>query len=355
MNVLVLAGGHSPERDVSLVSGGKIVEALRRCGHRALLLDPYLSIEAAAPTETLTSFEALYEKHAREDYAYEIPAEEPDLARLKREFGNGEDLLGRHVLEACKLADVVFLGLHGACGENGQLQAAFDLFDIRYTGSSCVGCMLSMDKAVAKLVMAAHGVRVPGDEELDIGGMTPEALYDILSAKPLPFVLKPCSQGSSVGVTIVREKEDIRKAVQYAGDYESRILVEEYIAGREFTVAVLDGKALPVLEIRPQQGFFDYANKYQSGATEEICPAPISDELAQEMQAVALQAHRALRLGGYSRADFIVDSDGGVWCLEVNSLPGMTPASLVPKEALAASISYDDLCEKIMYLAVGEA
>ena len=347
MNIIVLAGGYSPERDVSLVSGGKITQALRRKGHWALLLDPYMSIEA------MPSFEALYDKYAREDYVYEIPGLEPDLVLLKAQFGNGEDLLGRHILDACKLADVVFLGLHGACGENGQLQAAFDLFDIRYTGSGYIGCMLSMDKAIAKLVMEAHGVRMPHSEEITIGAMTPEALYEALSAKPLPFVLKPCSQGSSVGVTIVREKADIAKAVQYAEGYESRILVEEYIAGREFTVAVLDGQALPVLEIRPRQGFFDYANKYQDGATEEICPAPIPEPQAREMQAIALRAHRALRLGGYSRADFIVDGDGGIYCLEVNSLPGMTPASLVPKEAGAAGISYDDLCEKIVCLALG--
>jgi len=339
MNILVLAGGYSAERDVSLVSGSKVVQALRRKGHRAMLLDPYLSIEAAP------SFEALYDKYARESYAHTIPAVEPDLAQLKKDHGNGDDLLGRHVLDACKLADVVFLGLHGACGENGQLQAAFDLFDIKYTGSGYVGCMLSMDKTIAKALMELHGVRTPRGEELRIKDVNAGEVK-------LPVVIKPCSGGSSVGITIVKERAGLDQALRYAKAYEDKVLIEEYIAGREFTVGVLNGKALPVLEIRPKQGFFDYANKYQAGMTEEICPAPIPEDLALRMQEIALRAHRALRLGDYSRADFIVDDAGEVYCLEVNTLPGMTPASLVPKEARAAGISYEDLCEKIVRLAL---
>jgi len=155
-----------------------------------------------------------------------------------------------------------------------------------------------------------------------------------------------------VGISIVKEREEIVRALEYAKLYESKVLIEEYVAGREFTVGVLDGRALPVLEIRPKQGFFDYANKYQDGVTEEICPAPIPEELARRMQDIALRAHRALRLGDYSRADFIVDGGGEIYCLEVNTLPGMTPASLVPKEARAAGISYDDLCEKLVQLAL---
>jgi len=346
MNILVLAGGYSAERDVSLVSGSKVVQALRQKGRRALLLDPYESIEA------MPSFAALYDQYARETYDFAIPSKEPDLAALKRQCGNGDDLLGRHVLDACKLADVVFLALHGACGENGQLQAAFDLFDIRYTGSGYVGCMLSMDKAVANLVMRAHGIRTPKGESMDIGGMPPEALAQALDAKPLPIVIKPCSGGSSIGVTIVREKQDLQKALAYARTQESKILVEEYVAGREFTVGILDGQALPVLEIRPKQGFFDYANKYQDGMTEELCPAPISEALAGRLQEIARKAHAALRLGGYSRVDFIVGAGEEIYCLEANSLPGMTPASLVPKEARAAGIPYEDLCEKIVRLAL---
>jgi D-alanine-D-alanine ligase len=319
---------------VSLASGAKVVDALRQGGHRVLLLDPYKSIESQS------SFEGLYEAYAKDNFAHAIPAREPDLAALKAEFGNGDALLGKHVLAACALADVVFLALHGSYGENGQLQATLDLHGIRYTGSGYVGCMLSMDKGVAKVLMQAAGVQTP-----------PMATAE----DNLPLVIKPISGGSSFGVTIAHTREEVDKALEHAGVYDSRVMVEPYIAGREFSVGVLDGKALPVIEICPKEGWFDYVNKYQDGATEEICPADIPAELALRMQEMALKAHRALQLGSYSRADFIVDAQGEIYCLEVNSLPGMSPASLLPKEAAAAGISYEALCEKIIQLAMGRA
>ena len=333
MNILVLAGGYSPERDVSLASGAQVVKALRSRGHRALLLDPYKSIGPAA------SFPALYDTYAQDDYTHAIPAQEPDLAALKAQFGDGDALLGKHVLEACGLADVVFLALHGSYGENGQLQATLDLHGVRYTGSDFVGCMLSMDKKIAKTLMELHGVQTPPVAALREGN--------------LPLVIKPPCGGSSLGVSIVRSAREMEQALAYARSYESDVLVERYIAGREFSVGVLDGRALPVIEICPKAGWFDYANKYQSDATAEICPAPIPDDLAARMQAMALKAHAALRLDSYSRVDFIVDDVGEIYCLEANSLPGMAPASLLPKEAQAAGISYEELCEKIVQLAVG--
>jgi len=331
MNILVLAGGYSPERDVSLASGAQVVQALRDRGHRALLLDPYKSIEAQP------SFEALYHACARDDYTHAIPAREPDLAALKAQFGDGDALLGRHVLAACKFADVVFLALHGSYGENGQLQATLDLHGVRYTGSDFIGCMLSMDKTIAKTLMELHGVQTPPTATLENG---------------LPLVIKPPCGGSSIGVSIVRDKAELDQALAYAREYESDVLIERYIPGREFSVGILDGCALPVIEICPKAGWFDYANKYQSNATAEICPAEIPDDLAVRMQEAALKAHKALRLGSYSRVDFIVSDNGEIYCLEANSLPGLAPASLLPKEAQAAGISYDELCEKIVELAL---
>ena len=346
MNIIVLAGGYSAERDVSMVSGSGAAMALKSKGHRVLLLDPYQSVESFG------SYESLYAAYGRDSYDCTIPRTEPDLAALKAAAGNGNDLLGKNVLRACKLADVVFVGLHGSYGENGQLQAAFSLFDIRCTGSDHMGCMLSMDKAISKELMAARGIRVPKSEELLIGNMAADEFRAALAANKLPIVVKPCNGGSSLGVTIVKEQADIDRAMQYAQTYEDRVLVEEYITGREFTVGILDGAALPVLEIRPKQGFFDYANKYQADMTEEICPAPIDGALAGQLQAIALKAHKALRLGDYSRADFIVAESGEIYCLEVNSLPGLTPASLVPKEAKAAGLAYEDLCERLVQLAL---
>ena len=332
MNILVLAGGYSPERDVSLASGAQVVKALRNRGHRTLLLDPYKSIEPAA------SFEALYNTNAKDDYAYVIPAQEPDLAALKAQFGDGDALLGKHVLAACKLADVVFLALHGSYGENGQLQATLDLYGIRYTGSDFAGCMLSMDKKITKTLMELHGVQTPPTAELH--------------ESDLPLVVKPPCGGSSIGVSIVRDKAEFAQALAYAQKHENDVLVERYIAGREFSVGILDNEALPVIEICPKTGWFDYASKYQAGVTDEICPAEISDELAVRMQDMAMKAHEALRLGSYSRVDFIVDDQGEIYCLEANSLPGIAPASLLPKEVQAVGITYEDFCEKIVELAL---
>jgi len=330
MNILVLAGGYSPEREVSLASGAQVVDALRSCGHRVLLLDPYKSIAA------VDSFEALYEECAKESYAHVIAAQEPDLAALKQEHGNGDELLGKHVLDACKLADVVFLALHGAFGENGQMQATLDLHGVCYTGSGHVGCALSMDKHVAKILMEHCGVKTPAFAGVE---------------DKLPLVIKPCSGGSSLGVTIAHCHEELEQAMRYAEKYDSQVMVEPYIVGREFSVGILDDAALPVIEICPKEGWFDYVNKYQAGATEEICPADLPKEIARQMQQSALLAHRALQLGSYSRVDFILSESGEIYCLEVNSLPGLSPASLLPKEAAAAGISYQELCEKIVQLA----
>jgi len=331
MNILVLAGGHSPERDVSLASGAKVVQALRSRGHQVLLLDPYKSIDPHA------SFAALHAACAQQSYAHTIPAIAPDLAALKAEFGNGEDMLGRNIIAACKLADVVFLALHGSLGENGQLQATLDLHAVRYTGSGHVGCALAMDKAIAKTMMQAAGVQTP--------------LCAGADAANLPLVVKPANGGSSIGVSIARTADELTQALALAREQEDNIVIERFIEGREFSVGVLDGQVLPVIEICPNDGWFDYANKYQ-GTTQEICPADIPADLASAMQTAALTAHRALHLGSYSRVDFMLDAHGEFFCLEANTLPGLAPASLLPQEAAAAGICYEDLCERIVALAV---
>lgn len=332
MNILVLAGGHSPERDVSLASGAKVVQALRSRGHQVLLLDPYKSIDLH------NTFAALYAAYAQESYAHNIPSKAPDLAALKAEFGHGDDMIGRNVLAACKLADVVFLALHGSLGENGQLQATLDLHAVRYTGSGHVGCALAMDKNIAKTMMQAAGVQTPHCATADTAN--------------LPLVVKPASGGSSIGVSIAHTADELTQALALAREQEDNIVVERLIEGREFSVGVLDGQALPVIEICPNDGWFDYANKYQAGATQEICPAEIPAELASAMQAAALTAHKALRLGSYSRVDFMTDAQGEMYCLEANTLPGLAPTSLLPQEAAAVGISYEDLCEKIVSLAL---
>jgi D-alanine-D-alanine ligase len=262
---------------------------------------------------------------------------------------NGNSLVGPHVIDLCRQADLVFLALHGAEGENGKVQALFDLYGIHYTGSGYIGSLLAMDKDLAKRMLVQSGVPTPEWILLDLATTGEQALPAEIG---FPCVVKPCSSGSSVGVSIVNDESEFQTALTLASQYESQILVEKMIKGREFSIGILDGEALPVIEIIPKTRFYDYQNKYQAGMTDEICPAELEPETSSLMQALAVKAHHALRLGFYSRIDFLLDAQGDMFCLEANTLPGMTPTSLLPQEAQAVGISYRQLCEKIAAAAL---
>lgn len=341
MKIVVLAGGYSPERDVSLSSGSLIANSLMRSGHRVLLVDAFLGQEIPEGVDAAALFRKLGEK----EYSYTIPENAPDMEELKKLAYKGS-LVGKNVLRLCREADIVFMALHGAMGENGQMQAILEAEQIRFTGSTHVGCVLAMDKDLTKKLLAAEGISTAR-------GITLNLSKDPLpSTVPLPCVVKPCSCGSSVGISMVNTQEGLEKALEEAKKYEDLILVEEMIPGREFSVGVLDGKALPPIEIVPKTGFYDYKNKYQAGATEEICPAPLTSEEETEICRLAVRVSEILRLGSYCRIDFILHKDQHkFYCLEANTLPGMTPSSLLPQEAKAAGISYDELCETIVRLA----
>jgi D-alanine-D-alanine ligase len=253
----------------------------------------------------------------------------------------------------CKFADRVFLGLHGSHGENGQVQALLDAFDIQYTGCDYLGCAIAMDKDLSKSLARAAGY-LTADWIVDV----PEKLtFERVSEEiGIPCVVKPIGNGSSCGVSIVKSQDEFEAAINYAASYHQRILIEKYIKAREITISIVNDKALPVTEIIPHEGFYDYKNKYQANATEEICPAALSPEQTKEAQALAVAVHRALGLGNYSRVDFILSNeDGKFYCLEANNLPGMTPNSLIPQEARAIGISYEDLCEKLVLSASRKA
>ena len=346
MNIVVLAGGFSPEREVSLSTGGQVANALTRKGHKVLVVDSYKGIEKQG------SFEELYLKYKKNDYSYDVPEIEPDLQDVKDKYGVGNILLGKNVLEVCRMADIVFMGLHGSIGENGQLQAIFDVFDIKYTGNGYISSLLSMDKLVSKALMVANNILTPQWEEFDISKMSNSELIEKMNKTKLPVVVKPYNGGSSLGATLVKTNSDIAKAIEYVKKYEDKILVEQYISGREFTVGIIDGKSLPVIEICTKDGFFDYTNKYQPGLSNEICPAQISKELEKELRDIAIKVNTVLRLDSYSRIDFMVDEFNKIYCLEANALPGMTPNSLIPQEAREDGMSYDDLCEKIVNIAL---
>lgn len=342
LNIVVLAGGLSPERNVSLSSGSLISEALRRKGHNVLLLDVYLGIELEGDKDPLS----LFTTEKGEEFT--VSSTVPDLDALKAKRG-GEELIGKNVIKLCEVADVVFLALHGGMGENGQLQATLDNFGISYyTGSGYTGSLLAMDKDISKSLLSCAGVDTPEWIYMSADELSPKLIEDKVG---IPCVIKPCSCGSSVGITIAEDRASLAKSLAEAAKYEKFLVVEKKIEGREFTMAILDGKTLPPVEIIPKCGFYDYKNKYQQGATVELCPAPISAEDEKRMSDITKKGFAALRLCDYARFDYIMDKDGKIFCLEANTLPGMTPTSLMPQEAAAIGISYDELCDKIASLA----
>lgn len=341
MKVVVLAGGISTERDVSLISGKMIYQAMKRLGHQAVLLDVFLGMER-------DDIDHIFESD--EDFSAGIEAIHeinPDISAVKalRKDG-GKCYFGPNVIKICQMADVVFLGLHGADGEGGKVQAAFDLLGIRYTGTDFVSGALAMDKCLAKELFMQNGIPTPAGFRLKKGQETGEG-----QQPKFPCVVKVSSGGSSIGVSIVQKEEDYQAALDDAFLYGDEVVVEEYIKGRELTCCVLDGKALPIVEIAPKEGFYDYKNKYQAGSTIEICPAPIGEESTRKIQKISERVFDALRLHKYARMDFMMDEAGNAYCLEANTLPGMTPTSLIPQEAAAVGISYDELCQKILDMA----
>ena len=342
MKIVVLAGGLSTERDVSLASGAGICKTLREKGHDAFLLDVFLGF----PYDSDKLEEVFTLPNAGLEIAEGIKTTEPDLAAIKASREDQSDcFVGPNVIEICRLADIVFMGLHGDVGENGKLQATFDILGIKYTGPNYLGSALAMDKGIAKQIFKMSGVPTPMGTALK-KEKKDTALSDL--GLSLPVVVKPCSGGSSIGVYIVNTEEEYKKAIEKSFTYEDEVVIEPYIKGREFACGIIDGKALPVIEIIPKTGWFDYSNKYQAGATEEICPAQIPDEVAERIQRATELAFKSLKLDVYSRADFLWDANDDIYCLEMNTLPGMTSASLLPKEAKAAGIEYADLCELII-------
>ena len=347
MKIVVLAGGISSERDVSIVSGSKIAAALRSKGHQVVTVDPYMGYE-----QELDSIDSLFENQYDFTDNAVIEKEAPDIEAVKKSRKNQSNVyFGDHVIDICRAADVVFLGLHGGEGEDGTVQAALKMSGVTYTGSDMLGAAIAMHKGVTKGIFLNSGVPTPKSKLYKRDFMV-DGYLD--SWNSFPCVVKPCSAGSSVGVQIVSDRDGLVAAVGAAFRYDDDVLVEEYIKGRELSVGILGGKALPVIEIIPKNGWYDYENKYQAGATEEVCPAELDPKIAERMQREAEHAFEVLRLKVYGRVDFLLDRHNSFYCLEANTLPGMTPLSLLPQEAAAAGIDYPDLCEKIIELSLNK-
>ena len=327
MKIVVLGGGISTERSVSLVTATSVCRALRDAGHKAIFVDMFLGLE-----NYTGRLEDAFDAPDGFCGSVSISETAPDLEAVKASRRlKSPSHLGVGVLDICALADCVFLGLHGIDGEDGKIQAALELLGVPYTGSGPLGSAMAMDKAVAKRIMESAGILTPKWREITYTAADVPALVQELPA--------PC----------VALYDVLR--------YGHRIVVEEKIVGREFTQPVLGDDYLSTIQIVPPEGStFDYVAKYQSGAAaaRELCPAPCTEEEHRLLGETALKLHHALGLSVYSRADFILDAEGRPWCLEVNTLPGMTPNSLIPKAAKVAGMTYQELCEKIVSLSLAK-
>ncbi len=340
MKIVVLAGGTSTERDVSLSTGTMIYSALKSNGHQVVLLDVYLGYES----DIADPFEI------DKDWAGNIGTikeNNPDITEIKALRKDQSDcFFGPHVIDICSKSDIVFIALHGENGEDGRIQAAFDLMGIKYTGTDYTSSALAMDKAIAKELFSYYHIPTPEGIRVRKG----EAYH----WNTYPCVVKVCNGGSSVGVSIVNTTEEMEAALANAFIYGEEVVIEQYIKGREFSVGVIDGKALPVIEIAPIEGFYDYKNKYQAGSAIETCPALLSEEITIRMQTIAEEVFCALRLKTYARIDFMLSEQEEIFCLEANTLPGMTPTSLLPQEAKAIGIDFTALCEKIIEISMAK-
>ena len=342
MKIVVLAGGLSTERDVSFKTGEMVTKALRENGHQVILLDVFMGY--SDKEEDLTGIfdraEAVSVKVAA------IPETAPDLEKVKAQRKDQSDnFFGPNVIELCRMADIVFMALHGENGENGKIQAAFDLFGIRYTGTGYLGSALAMNKGMAKQLFLENGIPTPRGTSLKRGE---DAAKIETCGIHFPCVVKPCSGGSSIGVSIVHDKAEYEQALKEAFRWENELVIEEYVKGREFSVGVIDSQALPIIEIAPVEGFYDYKNKYKAGSTVETCPAELSEQITKEMQGYAEKVAEVLGLNTYSRTDFLLDAEDHIFCLEANTLPGMTPTSLLPQEAKVTGVDFNQLCEKLI-------
>lgn len=330
MKIAVLFGGTSQERDVSIASAAQIIPALRGLGHEVIAIDTVTGrLSSEAEQKLLTSGVGPQ------------PPSTTILANMRESAlaltSNASDI---------RDVDVVFLALHGGAGEDGRVQAVLDLAGMAYTGSNHIASAAAMDKDLSKRLFRAAGV--PTADWL----MAPVLAYDVGEALGWPVVVKPNKQGSTVGLSVVHEAAALGDAIELAGRYDDEVMVERFIPGRELTVGILEGEALPVGEIITKSGLFDYEAKYQAGAAQEIFPADLSPEKTAELQQLAVRAHAALKLGEYSRIDFRMDPDEEFWCLEANSLPGMTSGSLLPQAARVAGIEFPRLVERICRAAL---
>ncbi len=342
LNVALIIGGLSAEREVSLASGKGILPALRELGHNVRVIDPIYG-------DKEVSEEVIFKDMVSRDC--------PTLEKLE----SIKETSYRNVLTCINSRlfddiDIAFIGLHGKFGEDGRIQVLLEMRNVKYTGSDVFSSAITLDKDISKIIFKRYGVTTPGwltlYDKLDDGKDVRSKINDSVG---FPCVIKPNDEGSTVGLTIAQPDitdEDLSKAIDLAYSYSDKVIIEQYIKGRELTVTVIGDEAYPVIEIKPKNGFYDYLHKYTKGMTEYVCPAELDAEMEKHAKEVALSAHNSLQCSVYSRVDFILSDENELQCLEVNTLPGMTETSLVPKSAKALGMSFAELIEKIIQISL---
>ncbi len=328
LKIALLLGGTSTERTVSKHSAASVYDAIISLGYKCRLINP--AYGKNQPEKPEQFFE--------------------DEDKFEISDGNYLEAVNSGLFDDIDLA---FIGLHGKLGEDGIIQSLLELRGIKYTGSKVLSSAICMDKAMSKILFNHYDVKTPPWFSIDKKSANQEAVSAMIEKKfGFPAVLKPNDQGSTVGLTVCTDSSQVEDALSLSFQFSNRTLIEKYIPGREMTVAILEEKALPVLEIKPKSGLYDYESKYTSGMSEYRVPADIPQEAARKMQEQSLLAFNALGCEIYGRVDFRMDDNFDPWCLEVNSLPGMTSLSLVPKMAAAVGISFEQLIDRIIRLSL---
>ena len=336
MKIGVFLGGNSMERNVSLASGKSVAIALQEFGHEVKLIDPALGSDQSELETILSTFTP------------STPVTLNDLSLLP--VRNIIQTVQSNLLDGL---DVIFLALHGEWGEDGKIQSLLEMRGIPYTGSGVMASALTMDKSMTKIIMRHHNIETANWFMVKNGNYNLSGTISRINSEiKYPVVIKPNDQGSTVGLTIVKKENEISDALKLASQFGKSIMVEEFIPGRELTVTIVGEESYPIIEIRPQDGFYDYSHKYTKGMTEYLCPAPLDDELTKKVQTAALKLFKVTNCSGFARVDFRLKPDNSFYCLEINTLPGMTSTSLVPKSAAAKGIPFNLLCDNIIKLAL---